>query len=46
MSELTQLGSVKGHLANPKGSGPFPALIVIQVWWGLDRAKIRTQRPS
>jgi carboxymethylenebutenolidase len=36
MSELTQLGSVKGHLAKPAGSGKHPAVIVIQEWWGLD----------
>lgn len=36
MSELIQLGSVKGHLARPAGDGKFPALIVIQEWWGLD----------
>lgn len=36
MSELIQLGEVKGHLAQPEGAGPFPALIVIQEWWGLD----------
>jgi carboxymethylenebutenolidase len=36
MSELIQLGSVKGHLAKPNGNGPWPAMIVIQEWWGLD----------
>jgi carboxymethylenebutenolidase len=36
MSELTQLGSVKGYLAKPSGSRPWPAVIVIQEWWGLD----------
>jgi carboxymethylenebutenolidase len=36
MSELIQLGEVKGHIAKPEGTGPFPALIVIQEWWGLD----------
>ncbi|MBK9208004.1 MAG: dienelactone hydrolase family protein [Anaerolineales bacterium] len=36
MSELVQLGSVNGHLAKPTGNGPFPAVIVIQEWWGLD----------
>lgn len=36
MSELIQLGSVKGHLAKPEGSGSHPAVIVIQEWWGLD----------
>jgi carboxymethylenebutenolidase len=36
MNELTQLNSVAGHLAKPKGEGPWPAVIVIQEWWGLD----------
>ena len=36
MSELIQLGSVKGHLAKPAGKGPSAAVIVIHEWWGLD----------
>ena len=36
MSELIQLGNVNGYLAKPAGAGPFPAVIVIQEWWGLD----------
>jgi len=36
MSDLIQLGSVQGYLAKPSGSGTFPAVIVIQEWWGLD----------
>ena len=32
MSELTQLGGISGHLAKPKGNGPWPGLIVIQEW--------------
>ena len=36
MNELTQLNSVAGHLAKPKGEGPWPAMVVIQEWWGLD----------
>ncbi|MBI2757061.1 MAG: dienelactone hydrolase family protein [Chloroflexi bacterium] len=36
MSELTQLGAVSGYLAKPKDTGPWPAVIVIQEWWGLD----------
>jgi len=36
MNGLIQFGTVKGHLAKPEGSGPFPAMIVIQEWWGLD----------
>jgi carboxymethylenebutenolidase len=26
---------VKGFLAEPEGKGPFPAVVVIQEWWGL-----------
>lgn len=36
MSESTQLGSAPGYLAKPAGDEPFPAMIVIQEWWGLD----------
>lgn len=36
MSDLIQLGAVQGYLAKPAGAGPFPAVIVIQEWWGLD----------
>ena len=36
MSKLVQLGSVQGHLVKPGGDGPWPAMIVIQEWWGLD----------
>jgi len=36
MSELVELESVKGYLAKPKGEGLWPAVIVIQEWWGLD----------
>lgn len=36
MGENTQLNSVPGYLATPAGDGPFPALLVIQEWWGLD----------
>ena len=35
MNDPVQLGEVPGHLAKPKGSGPWPGLIVIQEWWGL-----------
>ncbi len=27
---------VKGYLARPSGAGPFPALVVIHEWWGLN----------
>ncbi len=36
MSDLIQLGTINGYLAKPAGAGPFPAMIVIQEWWGLD----------
>ena len=36
MSARIEIGSVSGHLARPKGSGPWPTVIVIQEWWGLD----------
>ncbi len=36
MGEMTQIDSVSGYLAKPSGSGPWPAVIVIQEWWGLD----------
>jgi carboxymethylenebutenolidase len=26
---------VKGYLAMPEGKGPFPAIVIIQEWWGL-----------
>jgi carboxymethylenebutenolidase len=28
---------VKGFLATPEGKGPFPAIVVIQEWWGLNK---------
>lgn len=36
MNQLMQLGSVSGYLAKPAGEGPWPGVIVIQEWWGLD----------
>ena len=36
INEVTQLGSAPGFLAKPEGDGPWPAVIVIQEWWGLD----------
>jgi len=36
MGEMIELGTVQGHLAKPQGKGPFPTVIVIQEWWGLD----------
>ncbi len=29
-------GKVSAFLARPEGAGPFPAVIVIQEWWGLN----------
>jgi carboxymethylenebutenolidase len=28
--------AVDGFLARPEGAGPFPGVIVVQEWWGLD----------
>src|SRR6185295_5776834 len=28
--------NASGFLATPGGAGPFPAVVVIQEWWGLD----------
>ena len=36
MGTSIELGSTPGYLATPTGSGPWPGLIVIQEWWGLD----------
>jgi carboxymethylenebutenolidase len=36
MGKMTMLNNVPGYLARPEGNGPFPALLVIQEWWGLD----------
>jgi len=36
MSSLIQFGPLNGYPARPEGTGPFPAVIVIQEWWGLD----------
>jgi carboxymethylenebutenolidase len=48
-SELVEFGSngstTPGFLARPKGDGPFPGVIVIQEWWGLnDNIKDIAQR--
>ena len=29
-------GTASGVLATPEGKGPFPAIVVIQEWWGLN----------
>jgi carboxymethylenebutenolidase len=36
MSTSITLGNTPGYLATPPGNGPWPGLIVIQEWWGLD----------
>ena len=28
--------TISGFLVTPEGKGPFPAIIVIQEWWGLN----------
>ncbi|MBI4771633.1 MAG: dienelactone hydrolase family protein [Chloroflexi bacterium] len=33
---MTTLEPLPGYLCRPAGAGPWPALIVIQEWWGLD----------
>jgi len=37
MSARVQVGGIPGYLAVPSGRGPWPAVIVVQEWWGLDR---------
>lgn len=32
----TNGSTTTGHLARPEGDGPFPGVIVIQEWWGLN----------
>ena len=36
MGRLVKLGEVEGYLGRPSGEGPWPTVIVIQEWWGLD----------
>ena len=36
MGTSFEVGMIPGYLAKPSGKGPWPALIVIQEWWGLD----------
>lgn len=36
MGRLARIGSVEGYLGRPAGDGPWPAVIVIQEWWGLN----------
>ncbi len=36
MGRMVQMGPVEGYLGRPAGEGPWPTVIVIQEWWGLD----------
>ncbi len=36
MGRLVHIGSVDGYLGRPAGEGPWPTVIVVQEWWGLD----------
>jgi carboxymethylenebutenolidase len=36
MGNMATLGHLTGYLARPSEDGPWPAVIVIQEWWGLD----------
>lgn len=37
--------TVEGYLATPAGAGPFPAVVVIHEWWGLnDQVKEQARR--
>ena len=36
MNKQVELGGVDGYLAKPVGDGSWPAVIVVQEWWGLD----------
>src|SRR5512143_3893805 len=36
MGRLVQIGSVEGYLGRPAGQGPWPTVIVVQEWWGLN----------
>lgn len=36
MSELSRVGPIDGYLATPSRGAPWPAVLVIQEWWGLD----------
>ena len=37
MSETIQIGPLPVYIARPAGRGPWPTVIVIQEWWGLDQ---------
>jgi carboxymethylenebutenolidase len=36
MGRLVKVDSVEGYLGRPSGTGPWPTVIVVQEWWGLD----------
>jgi len=36
MGSKMEIGSTPGYLVKPTSAGPWPAIIVIQEWWGLD----------
>lgn len=36
MGNMNVIGSISGYLAKPATPGPWPTLLVIQEWWGLD----------
>ena len=35
-SEISYTDGINGYLATPEGEGPFPAMIMIHEWWGLN----------
>jgi len=37
VSYMPESPKVKGHFAVPAGEGPFPGLVVIHEWWGLNQ---------
>ena len=37
MAEMIKLGALDGYVSKPGGSGPWPAVIVIHEWYGLDK---------
>ncbi len=36
MGRLVRVGKIEGYLGRPSGLGPWPTVIVIHEWWGLD----------
>jgi carboxymethylenebutenolidase len=36
MDEMAQLGPLSAYVHKPSTGGPWPAVVVIQEWWGLD----------